>query len=240
MAEEKKDEGKLELKLKFSPLDKKREPEKKEPVPVSAAAPAPDMVEVKIKTPAVSKPDVPAAPAPAPDGKPAEKVDMSSKTVPHRKVSGKTESEKAYRSHVFKCWFYLVIAPVLLILLTSLAAAAYLFYLIMVEPKHAGTVRTSLASIRTNGISYELLKTMFVPGKKKKKVDDDNEQHGNVEYDSRSGGVIDYAPSSGSYGGGGRNNPYNVSRHRQRINNINSQHNKKFEQDEKSSRRKNK
>ena len=101
-------------------------------------------------------------------------------------------------------------------------------------------MRTAFASIQKDGLSYELLKKMFVPQKKKKKSVDEDEQHGKVEYDSRSGGVVDYAPSNGGYGGGGRNNPYNVHRQRERINNINAQHNKKFEQEEKDSRRKNK
>ena len=236
MTEENKKEEKLELKLKFSPQGKKTNPPKEQTVSAPATEPLPELVEVKVNAPAVSQPER------KKDEKPADKVDMASKTIPHKSPAKTTEAEKNFRRHVFKCWFWLVIAPVLLVLLASLLTAAYLFYLIMVNPNHDKTVRTSLASIRTNGVNKELLKKVFVP---KKKTEKDKYEH--VIYDSRihDEAAAPASPSrpvrgSSGYGGGGRNNPYNLSRQRERINNINSQHNDKFKQHEDGGRRKKK
>lgn len=242
MTEENKKEEKIELKLKFSPSGKKTKPREEQTDSAPATAPLPELTEVKVNIPEV--PRNAASPERTKDGKPAEKVDMSSKTVPHLPPAKKTEAEKNFRRHVFKCWFWLVIAPVLLVLLASLLATAYLFYLIMVNPNHAKTVRTSLATIRTQGVDKELLKKMFVP-KKKKKAEEDKYEH--VIYDSRihDDTSVPAPPSrpvrgSSGYGGGGRNNPYNLSRQRERINKINSQHNDKFKQHEDGERRKKK
>ena len=233
MAEEKKDG--IKFKLKFDPTAVKAKPaavrassgasvnaqvsapelrfpgELPAAAPSNAVPPEPEFIPVvKKKAPVIA-----AAP-------PKEEIDLSSETIPHIGKPKKTRAEKAYRKHLIKSWIFMLLLPVIVLVAAALLFSIYATVMIIDHPPRGTVLHNAVKEFRAKPFTFsgfgELCRrTMrdFSSSAPEVKKEDSEPvsytKHSNeVYYDSR--------PATG-----GRNNPYNVSGHRERINNITSQ-----------------